>query len=77
MLLVTLRDQLVMTEQILNGLLFAVKLVFEYLHLRLQLDIIFLNLVIEHLHLDGLLVQLFLLLGLKAVAPGLVLHGAP
>lgn len=62
-----LLDELVMVEEVFDRLLLAPELVFEDLDLGLQLDVLFSQLVVQHLHLDGFIIELFFLLALKPV----------
>lgn len=56
-----------MAEEVLDRLLLAVQLVLQDLDLGLQLHAVISQLIVEHLHLDGLVVQLLLLLSLKPI----------
>ena len=62
-----LLDQLVVAEEGLDRLLLAVQLVLQDLDLGLQLHAVVPKLIVKHLHLDGLIVQLLLLLRLETI----------
>lgn len=62
-----LLNQLVVAEEVLDGLLLSVKLILKDLDLRLELHAVISQLVVEHLHLYGLVVELLLLLRLQSV----------
>ena len=67
---------MVLAEQVLNGLLLARQLILENFDFGLQLDGVLLHLVVEHLHLDGFVVELLLFLGVESVVGGLRLGGS-
>lgn len=56
-----------MAEQVLDRFLLSIELIFKDLDLGLEFDAVVTKLVIEHFHLDCLVVQLFLLFGLQSV----------
>lgn len=56
-----------MAEEVLDRLLLAVQFVLQDLDLGLQLHTVISKLIVKHLHLDSLIVQLLLLLGLEPI----------
>ena len=56
-----LLNELIVREEVLDGLLFAVQLIFKNLDLSLELDGIITQLIVHDLHLDRLVVQLLFL----------------
>ena len=56
-----------MAEKVLDGLLLSVQFVLQDLDLRLQLHAVIPKLVVEHLHLDGLVVELLLFFRLHSI----------
>lgn len=58
----SLIDDLIMAEEILDGLLFPSKFVFEDLDFCLELDHLFPHLVVQHLHFDCFVIELLFFL---------------
>ena len=71
-----LLNELVVTEQVLDGLLFAIQFIFEYFYFGLELDAIISQLVVQNFHFDCLVVQLLLFLHLESVLASLRLRGS-
>lgn len=51
-----LLDQLIVTEEVLNSLFLAIKLILQNFYLGFELNTVVPQLVIEHLHLYGLII---------------------
>ena len=57
------RIELILAEEVLDGLLLARELILKNLDFGLEFDGIFLHLVVQYLHFDGFVVKLLLLFG--------------
>ena len=67
MLLVRLLDQLVVAEKVFDRLFFAAKFILYDLYLGFELHVVLFDLVVEHFHLEGLIVKLLLFLGMHPI----------
>ena len=56
-----------MSKKIFNSLFLSIELILQDLDLGLEFDVVLLDLIIEHLHLERLLIQLFLLFSVEPV----------